>query len=705
MAEETTHNSLDGQANVVVQAGRIGELHQHLHGDEAPDRQIPFQLPPVLTRFENRSAEQERITRAVGGHADHEGPLVVALTGVGGVGKTALGFHVARRLSEAYPDGVLYVDLDDLRRDGVVEVADAVGELLSGLGVTPKWLERSLAGRTKQYWTRTRNARLIVVVDNARYGSEALPLLPASAGSLAIVTSHGPLYDLDGTVAVEVPVGPLTVDDAVRLLGNIARDPRLSAEPEAVAELARGCGGLPAALQVAGQWVRKYRRRSLSRLVAGLTTELHEKGIPMVEAVWDAAYAGLGDEAARLYRLLPQHPTPVVTASAAVALLAVGPEDRAADALEELESAGLLENRPEGYRMHDLLRGHAERRARKADPEGVETAAARRSLISWYRRQAARADLFAAGPRMTFAQLPDPVAEDVPDVEFTRKAEALRWLESQRLALFGCVHLAFDADLYEDAWALCEPLWTHFLDHAHYADVTDAFRAGVAAADRQEDLPAMIRMRCQLARPLWELGLYDEAAEQLRHALSASETLGGSEAERKLKASTVEFQGLLKSARGDWAGAAADFAASRTVHAEIGNVYGVLLQTYLLGSTALNRGEVDEAVALLGEAHGMACEQERERMTARTGFAYGRALRRSGRAAEAEDLVRAALASARDRGSTTDEVRVLAELASLAEERGASAEAERHREAARRLTVRAGGLPDLPGLPGGGQSS
>ncbi|MCX4804336.1 hypothetical protein OG594_22275 [Streptomyces sp. NBC_01214] len=98
-----------------------------------------------------------------------------------------------------------------------------------------------------------------MVIDNARYGTQALPLLPASAASVAVVTSRGPLYDLDGVATVEVPVNPLATDDAVRPFGYIVEGHRLSAlgsrppaEPDAAAELARGCGGLPAALQAAG---------------------------------------------------------------------------------------------------------------------------------------------------------------------------------------------------------------------------------------------------------------------------------------------------------------------------------------------------------------------------------------------------------------------------------------------------------------------
>ncbi|MDH6111601.1 tetratricopeptide (TPR) repeat protein [Kitasatospora sp. MAP12-15] len=690
MAEET-YNSVGGQAQVgaVFQARHIGELHHHVHTPVLPEHPAPFQLPPELPYFEDRRAEQDRILQAAQSHPGHGGPLVVALTGIGGIGKTAMGFNVARRLSDRFPDGVLYVDLDDLRRDGVVEVADAVGELLTGLGVAPDWLERSFAGRSKQYWTRTHRKRLLVVVDNARYGNEALPLLPASAGSLAIVTSQGQLYDLDGVATVEVPMMPLEVDDAVRLLRHIVNDPRLTAEPDAVTELALGCGGLPAALQVAGQWIRKYRRRSLTRLVADLTAELHERGIPMVEAVWDAAYSGLGPEAARTYRLLPQFPAPVITALPVAALLGGGLM-QAEDALEELEAAGLLEGRPDGFRIHDLLRGHADRRSRLADADGVQSAQARQRVIRWYRRQAARADLLAAGLRMTFAAVEPPVA-GTPDVEFAGKTEALRWMESHRLALYGSVRMAFEFGLYEHAWALCEPLWTHFLDHPHYADVTDAFQAGVAAADRSEHLQAMVRMRCQLARPLWEQEQYEEAAEQLRQALSAAEAMGDSPQERKLKASAVEFRGKLKSVQGEWADAAVDFELSRQEHAAIGNAYGVLLQTYLLGRAAMGTAEPERAVELLREAHRMAREQERERMTARTGFELGRAVRCLGHAAEAAALSQQALAHARERGATTDEVRILKELASLADETGESAEAAEYREAARLLVERLGG--------------
>ncbi|WP_436738358.1 NB-ARC domain-containing protein [Streptomyces sp. BBFR102] len=691
MADET-RNHLDGRAHVVVQSGRIEELHQHISGGEPAGAAVPFELPPARRRFENRVAEQERIRRAVEDHAPQAGPLVALLTGIGGVGKTALGFHVARRLADRYPDGVLYVDLNDLRRDGTVEVDEALGELLAGLGVNKEWRERPFAARVKQLWTLTRDKRLLLVIDNARFGSEVTPLLPASDHSLVLVTSQGTLYDLDVAAAVEVPVGPLPAEDAGELLRHLVDDPRLAAEPEALADLVEGCAGLPAALLVAGRWVRKYRRRPLSRLVEELTAELREKGIPMVEAVWDAAYEGLDAPAARLYRLLPLLPAPVIGEEPAAALLGCGSQE-AGDLLEELQRAGLLEEGVEAWRMHDLLRGHAERRLRQADPSGGERDQALAALVRWYRRQAARADRASAGPRMTFAPEPGPVERDSHGLVFEDKAQADRWLEQHRLALYGCVRLAFDAGLYEEAWGLCESLWTHYLDHPHLGEAVAAFRTGVEAADRTESLRAMVRMRCQLARPLWELGRHEEAARELRQALHAARALGTDKKDDKLRASVVEFRGLLKVETGDLPGAVGDFAASREIHARIGNAYGVMLLTHQEGKVALRRGDSRRAIELLRRAHAAAVGLDRERMIGRTAFELGRALRAAGRLQEAEERVRAALESARERRSATDEVRVLRELAEVAESLGEAGRAERHRADAARIVARSGGLP------------
>lgn len=657
---------------------------------------MAFQLPPEVAYFVDRDAEQASALLAVAQGTGQDRPVCIALSGLGGAGKTELAFRLARRLRADCPDGVRYLDLDDLRHDGGVDTVDALGELLRGLGVGSDWLAPGLKARHRQYWERTQDKRLVVIVDNARYAAEVLPLLPASGRSVAIVASHGPLYDLPGESAVELPLPPLPDPYGFELLRRLVHDDaRLDAEPEAALGVVRLCSGLPAALRVAGPWIRRHRRRPLARLLTELTVELHQKGLPVVEAVWDAAYRGLSQDGSRLYRLLADVPGPTFTPAAATALLGAGP-GAADDALDELENAGLLDVRglaadgSGGLRLPGLLRGHARRRADEDGDEGVRAAAVAR-IVRWYARQAQRADALTAGARMTWAD-PVPAEPDAPDVPFADAGAAARWLETERHALYAAVALAHRHGLDTEAWTLCEPLWTHFLDHRHYADVVPAFRTGLESALRAEHLPAAIRMRCQLARPLWEQRDFAAAGRELDHAQRALGLLGGTEKERKLGASVAEFRGMLRSASGDWAGAAEDFAASRAVHEAIENAYGVLLQSYRLGEAKAELGELAEAAELLTLA--LAGFQEpgrrRLRMVGRTSFALGRVQQALGRPAQAAELYAAALASARERGAEQDEVRALDALAELAEAAGDAAGAAEHRTAARTIRQRNG---------------
>ncbi|PAZ17262.1 hypothetical protein CLM62_03125 [Streptomyces sp. SA15] len=290
----------------------------------------------------------------------------------------------------------------------------------------------------------------------------------------------------------------------------------------------------------------------------------------------------------------------------------------------------------------------------------------------------------------------DVLFERPGDAPHVGKRRAHRWLESERHALFACVRIAHAVGVEgewgtDEAWALCEPLWTHFLDHPHYADHIDAFRTGVAAAQRAGDVRAVIRMRCQLARPLWEQGDFEASDRELSHALRAVEAaLGKSKDERKLAASAREFRGMLRAAQGDWASAAADFEASRAEHAGIGNAYGVTLQTYRLGEALAHLGELERAAELLARARVEFEEGGRIRLTARAEYALGGVLARLGRADEARELYLTALAGSRGRGGSRDEARVLEALAELAAGESRAAEAEEHRAAARAVRERCG---------------
>ncbi|MFD3580485.1 hypothetical protein [Streptomyces sp. NPDC058644] len=666
---------------------------------------MTVELPPPAVHFVNRVEEKSRARRAVDDHRDRSRALVFLLSGPAGTGTTELANEVARESADGFAD-VFCVDLDDYRLDGELDVSDVLGQLLCSLGVEPEFVKASFKARCRQYWAKTADREFVLVVDHARYASEVTPLVPASGGSVVIVTSHGPLYDLESGASVDLPLRPLDEVASAELLDRIIGGGRLASDPQAAQAVVGLCGGLPAALRVAGGWIRSHQLRPLSRLLEELSTELTNNGVPVVEQVWDAACRDLRENAALLYRLLGEHPGPVFSRASATALLGLGPEP-CDQALEELGSCGLVDlreahrNRDAPVRMPELLRAHARRRARQdLAPDEVERAHER--ILRWFTRQFQRADLFTAGRRLmvgetveAVAAAPDLALEDPreahgEDERAERTRRAAQWLYEERHALAACVRMAHARELDSLAVALCEPAWTYALDHPHQSDVVEMFRLGIECAVRAANLPGMVRMRCQMARWLWESDRADEAAWQLEGALAGAELLGDTAQDTKLRASVVEFRGMLSSAREDWTSAAADFTRSLGLHQSISNAYGVLLQTYRLGQAKAELGDREEALLLLTGAHDSAVALNRERMAARTGFALGHVLRSSGRIAEARRLYQEALEAARRRGSAFDEVRVLDALAELADEEASREEAGRHRAAAAAIRRRNG---------------
>ncbi|MFD7169801.1 tetratricopeptide repeat protein [Streptomyces violascens] len=673
------------------------------------------ELPPEPAYFVDRDEQRERVLRAVQEWQGRSRPLVVALSGPGGIGKTELAHLIARVHRDRFPGGVLSIDLEDFRLGGVLDPGDGLAQLLEALGVEPRLVAAQFKARCRQYWNMTRDAKLILVVDNARYASEVVSLLPASGKCLVIVTSHGPLHDLEDGAAIGLPLPPLEERDATELLGLIVQDPRLAADPEAVRMLVRLCDGLPAALHVAGRWVRGHRLRPLSRLIPQLRGELEEKGVPDVERVWDSVYGSLPRPGGLLYRLLPHHPGAAFTVESATALLGLG-QEVCEEALEELHGAGLLDLRSltgagDGrIRLPGPLRGHALRRSRQ-DAAEDEVGQAQARVLRWMVRQAQRADRFSAGRRLIVSEeygaVPD--APDLPledpdeaadDEARTDRAEAAsRWLYEERHTLFACVRMAHERGLDAEVVALSEPVWTYALDHPNQSDVIGTLRLAVASAVRHGGNAAwLVRTRCQLARPLWEAGLLSEAERELDSAEAVLGLLGDSSRDRKLGASLIEFRGMLKSAGGDWHAAAAEFARSRDMHLAIPNPYGAMLQTYRLGEARAALGELETAYTLLSEARAQAGELRRERMTRRTGFALAGVLCRLGRTDEARPLYEQSLQGARGRGSGFDQARVHDAMTALAETQGRDAEAAEHREASRDIRRR-NGLDDEEGGP------
>lgn len=214
---------------------------------------LPEHRTPLFGR-ERETAEASELIRS---------ERLVALTGVGGGGKTRLGLHLAAQLLDDHPDGVFFVDLAPLRDGTALErsVLDALGLAHEDVSALIPYL---------------RDKKMLVVLDNCEHlvadCARLVDRLLAASSSLKIVaTSREPL-GVEGEVAYLVPPLPVPPEEAAGVEGlapyaaaelfiDRARRAKAGfapgdAEAEAIAEICRRLDGVPLAIELAAARVR-----------------------------------------------------------------------------------------------------------------------------------------------------------------------------------------------------------------------------------------------------------------------------------------------------------------------------------------------------------------------------------------------------------------------------------------------------------------
>ncbi|WP_329292941.1 BTAD domain-containing putative transcriptional regulator [Streptomyces pseudovenezuelae] len=424
----------------------------------------PAQLPPPPGHFIGRVTTRRDLRRAL---TSDGGPAVGVVSGMAGVGKSALALHVAHELRERFPDGQLYVNLQGAT-PGMTPLtpAQALTALLRDLGADPRSIPEHPDAAAALLRSLLAPTRTLMVLDDAASAAQVRPLLPAGGGCAVIVTSRSPLTALDD--AHRFPLSPLSAEESAELLRAVSGRPGRNgnggeapvgegapATPEtatpidATHPLIELTGRLPLALRVVA--ARLAARQALTPDVLADQLAATEDRLRHLEyddlsvrrslAVAHDALAASGrrsdrDAALALCRIgaldLPTYGVPLVAR-----LLGTDATDetRAEDALDRLVDVALLEETAYGrYAPHGLVRDFARELAATGHaPDIVRTA------LRWYAAVAERALTAIVEPgldledrrRPTAAQPPEHAAHVLAIPPFPSSEKAFAWGESE----------------------------------------------------------------------------------------------------------------------------------------------------------------------------------------------------------------------------------------------------------------------------------
>ncbi len=240
-------------------------------------------LPPTLVEgLVGRAHILQRLKQSL---CTSKGGATIALSGLPGVGKTALASALAQQsaLQHSFSDGVLWASLGpaadlggELRRWGELLEVDA--NEMACLESVEEW--------TRALHTRIGTRKMLLVIDDAWTCQEALAFHIGGPNCAYLLTTRIPAVAcyFDGASVVD----ELNEQESVELLARFVPE-IVAREPDTLHALARLVGGLPLALRAMGKYLQ-------AQVYTGQPRR------------WHAALAHLESAEARLHLSIPCTP-------------------------------------------------------------------------------------------------------------------------------------------------------------------------------------------------------------------------------------------------------------------------------------------------------------------------------------------------------------------------------------------------------------
>jgi DNA-binding SARP family transcriptional activator/tetratricopeptide (TPR) repeat protein len=543
-----------------------------------------------------RDAELDDLLAGVGADlGSGSGLALCALDGMPGVGKSALAIRAAHRLRARCPDGVLQLNLRTHHpHQPPLGSSEALTQLLEALATPSGEIGRAASlDALAALWRRSSSGRrLLLVLDDVKDAEQVTPLIPASPGSIVLITSRRRLLDLDGARQHTVQV--LDEDAACALLAHVAgQDPET--QLPALARVARRCGALPLALSVVAAYLRAHPAWGPMDVVQRLDAASGlPNGDPLtapVHRAFSMSYSELAAQPRALLRRIAAHPGQEIDlhATAALADADLATTEVLLDTL--LEHRLLEEPVLHRYRLHDLLREYALGESRR-ESEQDDTRGAMDRLLDYYLSVAAKAE-HILHPHYRPIDLPAlTLPRMTPDLDTPSAAQD--WMTGEHLNLAAVAEYAHEHGRQPHARLLPHLLAQHLDRHGYWPEAVEilyrAAQTDVRLDDPAQDITA--QLQTDLAAAYVRTRDLDRALEYASAALA----IWKARHDRRGQADA-----LLELGRIHWyarrpTDAVRAYTRSALLYERTANQYGHTVADYHLGIVLFELGRHDDAI-------------------------------------------------------------------------------------------------------------
>jgi tetratricopeptide (TPR) repeat protein/transcriptional regulator with XRE-family HTH domain len=627
-------------------------------------------LPRDIASFTGREPEIGSVLTAVTGAGAGGVADICAISGMAGVGKTALAVHAAHRMAGGFPDGQVFLPLHGhTPGHQPIDPADALASLLQASGIPAQYIPDGLEPRALLWRDHLAGRRLLLVLDNAASSGQVAPLLPGDGQCLVLVTSRRHLGDLPGAVT-PVFLDVLTPAQAAQMFTGLA--PGAAGSPGEVAEVVELAGFLPLAISLLARLFARHQSWTLADLAAETRASLltltaeHEN----VAAAFEISYQHLDPARQRFFCLLGLHPGTTIEPYAAAALAGTS-LDEAAGLLDSLHGEGLItETGHRRYGLHDLLRRYARDHAAAA-PAGSGQQAVER-LLDYYQYTAARADAL-----ITFQTQPGPPPAAPPGLLATPDLQgpdqALEWVRADRPSLLACLDHATHTGQHARVIALTAGIAALLRRDGPWADTVTRHTAAAQAAAHLGDRLGQANALNHIGAMRWRWGSdYRGATQALEQALHIFRDLG----DRLGQANALLYLGTTLRSTGEYHGGSQVLEQALHIYRDLGDRLGQANALFYLGRWPWTTDDYQGSVQALEQAFEIYRDLGNRLGQGQALIYLGAARRRTEDYQGAAQALEQALEIYRDIGSQTAEASTLNQKGTLHRVRGELTQAD-----------------------------